>query len=107
MSPQLNLTALLSNFAVQDFANALRKALRENEDYSSLVELEYVETKEQFLEIVKKFLRRYETYAKKTGRIRPEEKSLIELGNLIDQYGPKLVRSALISLALCKRSEQE
>lgn len=107
MSKQFDLSDLLSNLAIQDFASALRKALRENEDYSSLVELEYTETKEQFLETIKKFLRRYETYAKKFGRIRAEEKSLVEIGKLVDQYGPKLVRSALISLALCKRSEQE
>lgn len=107
MSKQLNLSELLSNTAIQDFASTLRKAFRENEDYSSLVELEYAETKDQFLETIKKFLRRYETYAKKYGRTRPEEKSLVEIGNLIDQYGPKLVRAALVSLALCKKSEQE
>jgi len=104
---QLNLFQILSNAAIDDFATALRKALRENDDYASLIELEYAETKAQFLETLKKFLRRYEAYAKKFGRIRPEDASLIELGKLIEQYGPKPIRAALIALALCKRSEQE
>ena len=105
MSQQINLAQILSNSAIQDFADALRKALRENEDYASLVELEYTETKEQFLESLKKFLRRYETYAKKLERKRPKEESLVELGKLIEQYGPKIIKTALIALCLCKRSE--
>lgn len=109
MSSQINLAELLSNFAVQDFANALRNALnyKDHPDYSSLVELEYTETKEQFLETAKKFLRRYDTHSRRKRWTKPEEKNLIELGNLIDKYGVKVVRNALISLSLCKRSEQE
>ncbi|MBC7074014.1 hypothetical protein H5T58_01340 [Candidatus Parcubacteria bacterium] len=119
MSSQINLAELFSNFAVQDFANALRNALNDKDhpDYSSLVELEYTETKEQFLETAKKFLRRYDTYLRRKSYdtysrrkrwTKPKEKNLIELGNLIDKYGVKVVRNALISLSLCeKKSERE
>ena len=98
------LAELFENEAVRDFGVALRKALRIGEDYSSLVELEYAETKEQFAEVIKRFLRRYETLAKKGYKgkqlKRPREESLVELMRLVDEHGVKLVRSALISYAL-------
>ncbi len=96
--------------AIKNFGGALRKALRIGDDYASLVELEYVETKEQFLEVIKKFLRRYETTARKgyMGKelSRLSEKDLEELMNLVDKYGVKPIRAALISYALV-RSESE
>lgn len=125
MSKQINLYDLLNNQSIKNFADRLRVSLgdisiKENgetkkkkiNDYASLVELEYVETKEDFIEVIKKFLRRYTSILnqleKKEIHLKKiSENDLIEIGRLIDQYGPKLVRSALISLALCKRSEQE
>jgi hypothetical protein len=77
-------------------------------DYSSLVELEYSETPEQFVEVIKRFLRRYRTIVNRNKdrykflRI-PKEKYLVELHKLVDEYGVKLVRSALISYALVER----
>jgi hypothetical protein len=96
--------------AVKNFGAALRRALRIGVDYSSLVELEYVETKEQFEEVIKKFLRRYETIAKRGYKgkelSRLSEKDLEELMNLVDKYDVKPIRAALISYALV-RSERE
>ena len=104
------LAELFENEAVKGFGVALRKALRIGEDYSSLVELEYAETKEQFAEVIKRFLRRYETLAKKGYKgkqlKRPKEESLVELMRLVDEHGVKLVRSALISYALVKGGEE-
>ena len=104
------LAGLFENEAVRDFGVALRKALRIGEDYSSLIELEYAETKEQFAEVIKRFLRRYETLAKKGYKgkqlKRPKEESLVELIRLVDEHGVKLVRSALISYALVKGGEE-
>ena len=97
--------------AVKNFGAALRRALRIGDDYASLVELEYAETKEQFEEVIKKFLRRYETIArrgykgKKLSRL--SEKHLEELMNLVDRYGVKPVRAALISYALVKSEREE
>ena len=105
------LADLFEDEAVRDFGVALRKALRIGEDYSSLVELEYTETREQFAEVIKRFLRRYETLAKKGYKgkqlKRPKEESLVELMRLVDEHGVKLVRSALISYALVKGGEEE
>jgi len=96
--------------AVKNFGAALRKALRIGDDYASLVELEYVETKEQFEEVIKKFLRRYETIARRgyQGKelSRLSEKDLEDLMNLVDKYDVKPIRAALISYALVK-SERE
>ncbi|ADT83451.1 hypothetical protein [Thermococcus barophilus] len=104
------LAELFENEAIKDFGKALRRALRIGEDYSSLVELEYVESKEQFVEAIKRFLRRYETLAKKGYKgkplTRPKETSLVELMRLVDEYGVKLVRSALISYTLVKGGEE-
>jgi len=97
--------------AVKNFGSALRKALRIGEDYASLVELEYVETKEQFEEVIKKFLRRYESTARKGYRgkelSRLSEKDLEELMSLVDKYDVKPVRAALISYALVKSEREE
>jgi len=96
--------------AVKNFGAALRKALRIGDDYASLVELEYVETKEQFEEVIKKFLRRYETTARRGYKgkelSRLSEKDLEELMSLVDKYDVKPIRAALISYALVK-SERE
>jgi hypothetical protein len=85
---------------VKDFGSALRKAVVWQKDYASLVEFEYVETPEEFAETLKKFLRRYK------GK-RPEEKSLEEVVNLVDLYGVRAVRAALIAHALVKSSKAE
>jgi len=102
---------VFGNEAVKNFGSALRRALRIGEDYASLVELEYVETQEQFVEIIKKFLRRYETIARRGYKgkelSRLGERDLEQLVNLVDKYGVKPVRSALISYALVKSEKEE
>lgn len=104
---EVKLSDVFLSDSIKDFGSALRKAVREGEDYTSLVELEYVETSEEFAETLKKFLRRYESYAKRYKRKRPEEKSLDELVQLVDKYGVRPVRAALIAHALVKSSKLE
>lgn len=108
---EFSLGNIFGNEAVKNVGGALRKALRIGEDYSSLVELDYVETKEQFAEAIKKFLRRYEPIAKKgyEGKelSRVGEVDLEEIMKLVDEYGVKIVRAALISYALSKKEKEE
>jgi len=102
---------VFGNEAVKNFGSALRRALRIGEDYTSLVELEYVETHEQFVEVIKKFLRRYETIARRGYKgkelSRLAERDLEQLVSLVDEYGVKPVRAALISYALVKGEKEE
>ncbi|HIE44330.1 MAG TPA: hypothetical protein EYP78_06010 [Candidatus Omnitrophica bacterium] len=106
---EVKLEEVFKNEAVEDFGSALRRAVRmeDIQDYASLVELEYVETKEDFAEVIKKFLRRYHTHAKKFHLKIPKEESLDGIMQLIDELGVKLVRAALISHALVKSSKEE
>ncbi|MFQ6119721.1 MAG: hypothetical protein ACE5KE_07525 [Methanosarcinales archaeon] len=104
---EVKLAEIFENSAIEDFGSALRKAIRDerSQDYASLVELEYVESPKEFVEVIKKFLRRYETYAKKYKIKRPTEESLDEIMNLVDKYGTRLIRAALIAHALTKSSK--
>jgi len=106
---EVNLSEIFGNDAVEDFGDAFRKAIRikEIQDYASLVELEYVESKEEFAEVIKKFLRRYHTQAKNMRLRVPSEDSLDGIMKLVDKAGVKLVRAALISHALTKSSKEE
>ncbi|MDI6902645.1 MAG: hypothetical protein QMC77_02770 [Methanocellales archaeon] len=106
---EVKLEEIFKNEAIEDFGDALRKAIRmeDIQDYASLVELEYVESKEGFAETIKKFLRRYHTHAKKLHLRIPKEESLNSIMGLVDKYGVKLVRAALISHALVKSSREE
>jgi len=109
---------LFSNPAVESFGRALRYAIwkREyggGEDYASLIELEYVETPKQFVESLKKFLRRYDAYARRyerekgSPRFRPDDKELDELIRLAEEYGVRIVCSALIAHALVKARKED
>lgn len=104
-----NLSEIFMNSAIKDFGSALRKAVRDkrNQDYASLVELEYVETPDEFVEVIKKFLRRFDSYARRYNIKRPEEKSLEGLMDLVDKYGVRVVRAALIAHALVKSPKPE
>lgn len=108
---EFKLGDIFENSAVKNIGAALRKALRIGEDYSSLVELEYVETKEQFAELMKKFLRRYETIAKRgyEGKelTRVSEADLEGIMKLVDNYGVKPITAALISYALVRGEKSE
>jgi len=108
---EFKLGDIFGNEAVKNFGAALRKALRIGDDYASLVELEYVETKEQFGEVIKKFLRRYETIAKRGYKgkelTRLSDRDLEEIMSLVDKYDVKPIRAALISYALVKSEKDE
>ncbi|MBC7107699.1 MAG: hypothetical protein H5T41_02750 [Methanomassiliicoccales archaeon] len=105
----MKLGEIFGNKAIEDFGTALRKAVRDerSQDYASLIELEYVEKPEEFAEAVKKFLRRYDSYAKKYKIIRPSDDSLIEMMKLVDLYGVRVIRAALIAHALVKAPTEE
>lgn len=94
------LSNVFLNDAIKDFGDALRKMIIISKDYGTLVEIEYTETPEQFKEILWKFLRRLHTEKYK----KPTEKNLEELIKLVDDYGVKQVRAALIAHALVKSS---
>jgi len=109
------LSDVFLNPAVKELGGLFRNSIRppkKNDrnlwqpDYASFVELEYVETPNQFKEIVWKFLRRYEVVAKKHGLKRLSEKSLDEIMTLADNHGVKTVRAALIAHALVKSSKE-
>lgn len=107
----VNLSEVFENDAVKAFGFALRLAVRTNNDYASMVELEYVEEPREFAETIKKFLRRFEAQSRRYkreaghGGFRPSEKDLDELMNLVDKYGVRLIRAALISYALVKSAK--
>jgi hypothetical protein len=91
---EINLHLLYTNEAVKDFGNCLKKAIFEEEDFASLIELEHAETEEEFAEAIKKILRRnYKGW-------RPKQTSLEEIMKLLENYKVKLVKAAIISHAL-------
>jgi len=105
---------LFSHSAIESFGMALRFATGKREygggeDYTSLVELEYVEKMDQFLEVLKKFLARYDSYARRYERehpgrmaFKPSAKDLDDLVALAEQYGVGTVSAALIAHALVR-----
>ncbi|MBO9327174.1 MAG: hypothetical protein J7463_17990 [Roseiflexus sp.] len=105
MSTSSNLSDVFSNEAVRVFGAALRQSLQMQEDYASITDFEFAETKEAFADALKRFLRRFNGLARRARREqlrRPDEKSLKEMAQLVDQHGVKVVRAALISHALVK-----
>ncbi|MEO0294269.1 MAG: hypothetical protein ABIN61_08650 [candidate division WOR-3 bacterium] len=104
-----SLAMLYSDEAIKDFGSTLRKALRmeEIQDYASLIELENAEKEEDFADALRKFLRRYETHARRMHLKRPTEENLEKLMKLVSDYGVRLVRAALISHALVRGMKEE
>jgi hypothetical protein len=104
------LAQLFSDEAIREMGNALRTALIENNDYASLIELEYAESLPALAEALKKLLRRYDSFAShKKWSWRPATASYEKVMSLaagqglpVDQQGNsvRLVRAALISHAL-------
>ena len=107
MSVPNNLADLYTNPAVREFGATLRRSLRMNDDYASILDLEFAETPEAFAEALKRFLRRFEGLARRRNLRRPTEESLQAVAQLVDQYGVKLVRAALISHALVRGEREE
>jgi len=114
-----NLHPVYVHQTVRKFGECLRKALEDEKDYASLIALEYAETKEDFFDALKDFLRRYDGYVKKRKREKasesagtpsegqrkyewwkPPQSILEELAQVVDDYGVRVVRTALISHAL-------
>ncbi len=109
----VSLSEVFENDAIKAFGFALRLAVRMNNDYASMVELEYVEEPREFAETIKKFLRRFESQSrryereKKRGGFRPSESDLDALMKLVDKHGVRLVRAALISHALVRSPKEK
>ncbi len=110
MSVSDQLHNVFSDPAVQEFGATLRRSLRMNDDYASIMDIEFAEKPEIFAEAIKRFLRRFETLARRKAKDRPlrrpSREALVRLVELVDKHGVKLVRAALISHALV-RSERE
>ncbi|RLC95732.1 MAG: hypothetical protein DRI40_05105 [Chloroflexi bacterium] len=98
------LSEVYSDPAVREFGATLRRALRikEIQDYASLIEMENAEKPEDFSEAVRRFLRRFDSPARRLKLRRPTEQSLERLSWLVDQHGVQIVRAALISHALVR-----
>lgn len=96
-----------SHKAVREFGVSLRRALQDEKDYASLIELENAEQPEDFVNAIKDFLRRYDGHAKKHNWWKPSEADLVDLTQLIDEYGVRVVRTAVISHALVRWSKKE
>jgi len=105
---EIKLEEVYSNAAVKNFGDALRKSLMMEEirDYASFVELDYSETKDQFCQTLKKFLRRYDTPARRFHLIRPSEDDLESIAKLTDRFGVEFIKTALLSYALVKGSKE-
>ena len=104
---------LFSNPAVESFGKALQIAVGINQDYASLVELDYVEKEEEFVTTLKKFLRRLDANARRYERghsykaFKPNEKDLDEVIRLVQENGVRLVCAAIISHALVRSEKGE
>ncbi len=106
MSRPRLLQDVYSNTAVREFGRALRIALWQQKDFSSLVDFDGAERPEDFAEALKRFLRRFDSLARRQKFHRPSRQSLEEVMMLIDAHGVKLVRAAIISHALVGSSAQ-
>ena len=109
-----SLLDLFKHPAVESFGKALRIAVKINEDYASLVELDYAERKEDLILALKKFLRRLDANARRYERehpgkiaFKPNEKDLDEVIGLAEQHGARLVCAAIISHALVRSEKEE
>jgi hypothetical protein len=104
----IKLEEIYSHIAIKNVGDALRKSLMMEEirDYASFVELDYSETKEQFCQTLQKFLRRYDSPARKLHLIRPSEDDLENIAKLVDRFGVELIKTALLSYALVKSGKE-
>jgi len=101
-----NLGELYEEEAIREFGAALRRALRTEsvKDFASLTEIDRANSKNDLAEAIKTFLRRYESAASKRHWTRPEVKHLEQLMKFTDKYDLDVVKAALISHALTKKS---
>jgi len=101
MKELASLYEVYANDAVRDFGDCLRIAIFRENDFDSLTRMGHAETPQAFAEVVTQLLRRnYKGWL-------PKNESLPSVMKLVDDYGPKLVRAAIVSHALTWKEKIE
>jgi hypothetical protein len=114
----MRLSEIYQNQSVKEFGEALGKAIGKEQDYTSLTDLEFAQTKTDFADALHRFLRRFHTMASKKENLWycPSDSRVEELMQLVDKVAEtvpgddnvryreaiRLVRAALISRALAQ-----
>jgi hypothetical protein len=114
----MQLSDVYQNQSVKEFGEALGKAIGKEQDYASLTDLEFAQTKTDFADALHRFLRRFHTMASKKENLWycPSDSRVEELMQLVDRVAEtvpgddnvryreavRLVRAALISRALAQ-----
>jgi hypothetical protein len=114
----MRLSEVYQNESVKEFGEALGKAIGKEQDYASLTDLEFAQTKTDFADALHRFLRRFHTMASKRENLWycPSDSRVEELMELVDRVAEtvpgddsvryreaiRLVRAALISRALAQ-----
>jgi len=114
----MQLSEVYQNQSVKEFGEALGRALGKEQDYASLTDLEFAQTKTDFADALHRFLRRFHTMASKKENLWycPSDSRVEELMQLLDVVAEtvpgddnvryreaiRLVRAALISRALAQ-----
>jgi hypothetical protein len=114
----MRLSEVYQNESVKEFGEALGKAIGKEQDYASLTDLEFAQTKTDFADALHRFLRRFHTMASKKENLWycPSDSRIEELMQLVDGVAEtipgddnvryreaiRLVRAALISRALAQ-----
>jgi hypothetical protein len=114
----MRLSEVYQNESVKEFGEALGKAIGKEQDYASLTDLEFAQTKTDFADALHRFLRRFHTMASKKENLWycPSDSRIEELMQLVDRVAEtvpgddnvryreaiRLVRAALISRALAQ-----
>lgn len=93
------LSEVYSHPAVKHFGQAYRRALRDTQDYASLIDLENAETEERLAEALRRFLRRNHKAALDKNWFWPGDQQLEEVMALAEG-NVALVRAAIESYAL-------
>lgn len=113
----MQLSNVYQNQAVKEFGEALGKAIGKEQDYASLTDLEFAQTKTDFADALHRFLRRFHTMASKKENLWycPPPSRVEELMRLVDcvalamphgdenaryREAIRLVRAAVLSHAL-------
>lgn len=112
------LAELYDHRAVKELGEAIGKAIGEEDDYASLVDLEFAQDKVGFADALHRFLRRFLTFVKEhPDWFCPSHERVVELMQLVDecasempyqdeqrkmQEAIRLVRAALLSHALAQ-----
>jgi len=114
----MQLSEVYQNQSVKEFGEALGRAIGKEQDYASLTDLEFAQTKTDFADALHRFLRRFHTMASKKENLWycPSDSRVEELMQLLDVVAEtvpgddnvryreaiRLVRAALISRALAQ-----